>query len=216
MSETGRYRRPNNRLSERRVSGERLEELVARAKEDDVEAFREIYEIFGERILNYIYRMTGSREDAQDLTQDTFVLAFRKLATLKENSKVQSWLYRIAQNNVFQKYRSKPPPTESIDEKDAQELSESQAVETPRKDPEQSVLRSELEEKVEEVINSLPQKYRRVFVLSAIHKLSYQEISEIMDRSLASVKSDIHRARVVVRDQIKEYLGDNYGMSNPL
>ncbi|MDA2939236.1 RNA polymerase sigma factor, partial [Acidobacteria bacterium AH-259-A15] len=67
---------------------------------------------------------------------------------------------------------------------------------------------------IEQVISQLPDKYKEVFVLSAIHKLSYKEISEIVGRSLASVKSDIHRARVEVRDKIKTYLGENYGMSN--
>ena len=197
------------------LPGQQLGMLVERAKRGDVEAFQDLYGIYGERIFNYIYRLCGSREDAQDLTQDTFIQAFRKLGTLKENKKIQSWLYRIAQNNVYQKFRSKEPQTESLDQDDAQELSEAQNRTTPKKSPEESVLSLELEELIEEVIQSLPPKYRQVFVLAAIHKMSYQEISEIVNRSLASVKSDVHRARVVVRDQIKEYLGENYGMSHP-
>ena len=66
---------------------------------------------------------------------------------------------------------------------------------------------------IHRAIGELPEKYKTVFVLSAIQKLSYLEISKIVNRSLASVKSDIHRARVAVRDKIKTYLGDNYGMS---
>lgn len=215
MSEDRKGLRPRKKHWKPDLSGPQLEEVVENAKRGDVEAFQDLYGVFGERIFNYIYRLCGSREDAEDLTQDTFIQAFRKLGTLKENKKIQSWLYRIAQNNVYQKFRSKGPQTESLDQDDAKELSEAQNRTTPRKSPEESVLSEELEELIEKVIESLPPKYRQVFVLAAVQKLSYQEISEIVNRSLASVKSDIHRARVVVRDQIKEYLGENYGMSHP-
>lgn len=201
------------RSSGNAIGAERLSDLVHQAKGGDVEAFHEIYRIFGEKILNYVHRLTGSREDAEDLTQDTFILAFRKLGTLKDDRKIQSWLFRIAQNNVFQKYRGKTPMIESLDDEEASELSESQRFSGPTKGPEDAVLSNELSEVIDRVIRDLPPKYRQVFVLSAIQKLSYQEISEIVNRSLASVKSDIHRARVTVRDQIKAYLGENYGMS---
>ncbi|HSR68389.1 MAG TPA: RNA polymerase sigma factor, partial [Acidobacteriota bacterium] len=212
MSVDGKGRKPRKKQN-LGISPEELEKLVERAKNGDVEAFHGIYEIFGERILNYIYRLTSSREDAEDLAQDTFILAFRKLGTLKDNRKIQSWLYRIAQNNVFQKYRGKKHYFESIDEDDAVELPETQQHGVPSKSPEEAVLSGELGELVEKVIADLPPKYREVFVLSAVQKMSYQDISEVVGRSLASVKSDIHRARVQVRDRIKEYLGENYGMS---
>ena len=71
-----------------------------------------------------------------------------------------------------------------------------------------------LEQVIEAVINQLSDKQKRVFVLSTIHKLSYQEISEIEERSLASVKSDVHRARVDVRDKVREYLRETDGLSS--
>ncbi len=213
MSVDANRRKPSRTASKPEVSGRRLDEIVKRAKDGDVQAFHELYGIFGEKILNYVYRLTGSREDAEDLTQDTFVLAFRKLNSLKENRKIQSWLFRIAQNNVFQKYRGKGPQIESLDDDESAELSQDRKGVSAAKTPEETALAGELEEIIDQVIQQLPPKYREVFVLSALHKMSYQEISEVVNRSLASVKSDIHRARVAVRDQIKEYLGDNYGMS---
>jgi RNA polymerase sigma-70 factor (ECF subfamily) len=157
--------------------------------------------------------MTGSRQEAEDLAQDTFVLAYRKLETLNDPRRFQSWLFRIAQNNVYQLYRGKKPVIESIDEEDSAELSDLQRLSSPRHGPEASLLSTELEDIIHAAISELPEKYKTVFVLSAIQKLSYQEISETVNRSLASVKSDIHRARVAVRDKIKEYLGENYGVS---
>jgi len=195
------------------VEPERLDALVNAGKNGDVTAFSQLYALYGKKILNYIFRLTGSREEAEDLMQDTFVLAFRNLHSLKENAKFQSWLFRIAQNNVFQKYRGKMPQIESIDAEGSENPVVAELA-SGSKGPEETILSDELERVVQRVISELPEKYRQVFVLSAIQKLSYQEISEIVGRSLASVKSDIHRARVEVRDKIKEYLGDNYGMSN--
>jgi len=193
-----------------------LDELIGRVKEGDVDAFRRVYDVYGKRIVNYVYRLTGSRAEAEDLTQDTFVQAFRKITSLKDNRKFQSWLFRIAQNNVYQQYRGTRPHLQSIDEEDAMELSDVQKLATPSKNPEQAVLAGELKEVIDQLVTELPVKYREVFVLAAIQRMSYQEISETVGRSLASVKSDIHRARIFVRDRVKDYLGENYGMSDLL
>jgi len=198
----------------RSISGEELEDLVSRAKKGRVEAFQELYGLYSRKILNYTYRLTGSREEAEDLTQDTFVLAYKKLTSLKENGKFQSWLFRIAQNNIYQKYRGTRPQFDSLDEIEAPESSAAQKLITPHRSPEEHLLTGELEQVIEQVINQLPDKHKKVFILSAIQKLSYKEISEIVGRSMASVKSDIHRARVGVREKIKQYLREDHGMSN--
>ena len=213
-----KYKGPS--ITGRRDSGkssptaDRLDQLVRQAKEGDAEAFQELYRAYGKKILNYVYRMTGSRDEAEDLMQDTFVLAYRKLKSLKENARFQSWLFRIAQNNIYQKYRSRPPETESVESEETREFADRESPTEPLRTPEQAFLSQELEQIIQTAIDDLPDKYRQVFVLSAIHKLSYREISEVMSRSLASVKSDIHRARVEVREKIRGYLGENYGLSN--
>ena len=212
------YKGPS--ITGRRDSGEsspaadRLDQLVRQAKEGNAEAFQELYRAYGKKILNYVYRMTGSRDEAEDLMQDTFVLAYRNLKSLKENARFQSWLFRIAQNNIYQRYRNRPPETESVEREETREFADREGPTEPLRTPEQAFLSQELERIIQTAIDDLPDKYREVFVLSAIHKLSYREISEVMSRSLASVKSDIHRARVEVSEKIRGYLGDNYGVSN--
>ncbi len=194
------------------ISEDQLGDLVARAKRGRTDAFQELYELYGKKKLNYIYRLVGSREEAEDLTQDTFISAYRNLGSLKENLRFQSWLFRIAQNNVYQLFRGKKPHFESIDKEDTPELSQVQTMATPEKSPHDRLLSQELEGIIEEAISQLTEKHREVFVLSAIHKLSYKEISRVVNRSLASVKSDIHRARVEVRNRIKKYQGEEHGM----
>jgi RNA polymerase sigma-70 factor, ECF subfamily len=178
---------------------------ITRAKRGNLGAYQKIYDLYARKVLNFIYRMVHSVEDAEDLTQETFVAVYQKLGSLKDNSRFEPWLFRIARNFVYQKYRTRTPPTTSVDalEDDGQPVT--QLVDAA-KNPDEAFQSGELGDVVQEVIDGLPEKYREVFVLSAIERLSYQEIAEIVGRSLPSVKTDIHRARLEVRGRIKDYL----------
>jgi RNA polymerase sigma-70 factor (ECF subfamily) len=187
------------------VDSKLLGQWIRRAKKGDIASFQRIYDAFARKVLNFVYRMVASVEEAEDLTQETFVTVYQKLGSLKDNSKFEPWLFRIARNYVYQKYRSRPPATVSIDYRgpDGREVN---VLVDDRKNPDESFQAGELRSVVHKVVLDLPEKYREVFVLSAIQRLSYQEISEIVGRSLASVKTDIHRARLQVREQVKDYL----------
>ena len=139
------------------------------------------------------------------MTQETFILAYRNLKNLRENSRFQNWLYRIAQNLTIQKYRSRPPRMESIEELD--EDSWVLNMHSSEKTPEGTALSEELKDVIRTAINELPERRKRVFLLSAIDKWSYETIAQTVGRSLASVKSDIHRARVEVTYKIRKYMG---------
>jgi RNA polymerase sigma-70 factor, ECF subfamily len=178
---------------------------IKRAKRGDIGSYQRIYDQFARKVLNFIYRMVNSLEEAEDLTQETFVTVYQKLGSLKDNSKFEPWLFRIARNFVYQRYRSRSPITVSVDALDEDGQPQTQLVDE-RKTPDESFQAGELERVVQDVIDELPEKYREVFVLSAIQKLSYQQIAEIVGRSLPSVKTDIHRARLEVRKRVKEYL----------
>jgi RNA polymerase sigma-70 factor, ECF subfamily len=178
---------------------------IKKAKRGDLGAYQKIYDLFARKILNFIYRMVSSIDEAEDLTQETFVAVYQKLESLKDNSRFEPWLFRIARNFVYQKYRTRVPATVSVDTLDEDGQPITQLIDA-RKNPDEAFQAQELENVVQDVIDSLPEKYREVFVLSAIRRLSYQEIAEIVGRSLPSVKTDIHRARLEVRKRVKEYL----------
>ncbi len=178
---------------------------IRKAKGGDLGAYQKIYDLFARKVLNFIYRMVNSTEEAEDLTQETFVTVYQKLGALKDDSKFEPWLFRIARNFVYQAYRTRPPSTVSVDVQDEDGQQVTQLIDA-RKNPDEAYQAKELEHVVQEVINSLPEKYREVFVLSAIRRLSYQEIAEIVGRSLPSIKTDIHRARLEVRQKVKDYL----------
>lgn len=182
-----------------------LVQWIRKAKKGDVGSFQEIYGVFARKVLNFIYRMVNSQEEAEDLAQETFVAVYQKLGTLKDDSKFEPWLFRIARNFVYQRYRTRSPSTVPIDALDENGQLVTQLVDT-RKNPDEAFQNIELEDVVAGVIAGLPEKYREVFILSALQHLSYQQVAEVVGRSLPSIKTDIHRARLEVRKRVKEYL----------
>ena len=189
------------------VDPEVLIQWIGQAKKGDLRAFQRIYDQFARKVLNFIYRMVASIEEAEDLTQETFVTVYQKVSSLKDDAKFEPWLFRIARNFAYQRYRRRTPVTVSVDAQDDEGRNATVLVDQ-RKDPHEIFQAGELQRVVQSVISSLPEKYREVFILSAIHHLSYQEIADIVGRSLPSVKTDIHRARLQVRKQVKEYMKD--------
>ncbi len=184
-----------------------LAHWIGQAKKGDIGAFQKIYDQFARKVLNFMYRMVASVEEAEDLTQETFITVYQKVNSLKDDAKFEPWLFRIARNFAYQRYRRRTPATVSVDIQDEDGRNATELVDQG-KDPHEVFQAGELKRVVQGVISALPEKYREVFILSAIHHLSYQEIADIVGRSLPSVKTDIHRARLQVRKQVKEYLKD--------
>jgi RNA polymerase sigma-70 factor, ECF subfamily len=182
-----------------------LKQWVGKAKKGDVESYQKIYGAYVQKVLNFIFHMVNSPEEAEDLTQETFVAVYQNLRSLQNIEKFEPWLFRIARNFVYQRYRARTPSTVSIDELDEDGSAVTQLVEM-RKNPDEVFQAGELEDIVAGAIASLSEKYREVFALSALQYLSYQQVAEIVGRSLPSVKTDIHRARLEVRKHVKDYL----------
>jgi len=180
-------------------------EWIRNAKNGDPGSYRKIYDLYARKVLNFLYRMVASREEAEDLTQETFLTVYSKLSSLKDDAKFEPWLFRIARNYAYQRYRSRLPATLSLDAEDADGNKLRQLVDEG-KTPDEAFQAEELERVVNRAIGSLPDKYREVFILSALQQLSYQQVSEVVGRSLGSVKTDIHRARLHVRRLVKDYL----------
>ena len=181
-------------------------EIIRRARDGNLAACREIHDVFARRILNFIYKMVDSREDAEDLTQNVFLRAFQDLKSLQEPDKFESWLYRIARNEVYQSFRKMRGEMahrdfDHWDDAERQEFDPADARPTPQ----DAVLHTELGTMIRSTLGSLPPKLREVFVLAVIHEKSYTEISEIVGRSLLSVKTDIFRARRHARKVLGKY-----------
>jgi RNA polymerase sigma-70 factor (ECF subfamily) len=179
------------------------EELVARARHGDEEAFRLIFERYSRPVLSFIYDMVRQREQAEDLTQETFVRAYKGLAGFRDEAKLSTWLFAIAKNVARESLRTRPREERKveIDDPVVAELKDS------GRSPAGEMLDKELSSIVERALGRLDDDKRVVFTLKIFQQRSYEEIVEITGFSLGKVKTDLHRARAEMRRRIGPYLG---------
>lgn len=188
-----------------------VRKLVEGTRNGDQEAFRSIYECYGPRIYNFLFRLLGSRSEAEDATQQTFLIALNRIGTLRDPNLLESWIYRIARNEVYQKYRRKQ--VSSLDDEGSKSVAESAEDRQLGGHPEKALLNEELGEALQSTLDSLPLKLREVFLLAVVDEMSYQDISEIVGRSLLSVKTDIYRARLMAKERLSRYIGAGKNIS---
>jgi len=187
-------------------SPEQLKEVVKRAQKGSDQDFYQLYVAFSKPVYNFIWRLIGSVEDAEDLVQETFLKVHSELKNLRDPNQFRFWLYRIARNEVYQKLRRTQRATEvSIDDEDAGYYNFlKDDIRQP--DPERLALSGELNDVITRALQSLTPKYRDVFVLAVFQKMSYEDITKVVGRSLLSVKTDIYRARLMVKEAISSYM----------
>jgi RNA polymerase sigma-70 factor (ECF subfamily) len=186
-------------------SDSEIRKIVQDAQAGKRSAFEAIYADFGSRIYNFLCRLLGSREEAEDLTQQTFLIALRRIGTLRDPGQVESWIYRIARNEVYQKFRRKR--VDSLDEENQGREHFAEPKETRlHANPEKALLNAELGERLQATLDALPMKLREVFILAVVQEMSYKDISAVVGRSLLSVKTDIYRARLTARKELGTYM----------
>lgn len=188
------------------ISPSELAEIVERAQQGSSLDFHRLYELFGKPIYNFIWRLVGSPDEAEDLTQDTFLKVHAELTNLRDPGQFRFWLYRIARNEVYQRLRRKKRKAEVSIDDDAKGYFDFLPDESHGLDPEERILSEELHEVIRHSLRDLKPKYRDVFVLAVFEKMSYEDITKIVGRSLLSVKTDIYRARLAVKDAVTSYL----------
>jgi len=176
--------------------------LVKQAKNHDFKAFEELVNRYESKVYNLAYKMLGSREDAKDVLQDTFISAFKALDGFREKSSFSTWIYRIATNSCLMKLREGKHKTISLEDKEFTVAKE--AVDWSE-DPSSLLERKELRKVMDKAIKSLPNMLRTVFVLRDIEGLSNQEAAKMLGVSIAAVKSRLHRARLYLREKLSDY-----------
>ena len=182
--------------------------IVQRVQAGKVGAFDLLVQKYREHIFSVIYNMTSNREDASDLTQETFIKAFQAIGRFKGKSSFFTWIYRIAINHTmtFLKKRNRRRfiSYEKIDE----EVSRTEIFEhlTAKSRSEKGVLVSELQEKLNDALQKLSYKHRTVVILHEIQGLEHSEIAEITKVSVGTVRSRLHYAKQQLQSYLQGYI----------
>ncbi len=174
-------------------------ELVRAARGGDEDAFETLVRAHEKRIYSLCYRLCGNADDAADAAQEAFVSAWRALPFFREESNFATWLYRLATNasiDLLRREKRHRAPLSLDDEEQSVDAVDETAS------PHALYEKKELREAVLRAMESLSEEYRRILILRELQQLSYQEIAEILDLDLGTVKTRIHRARKNLRNAL--------------
>ncbi len=175
--------------------------------EDDVDLFARLLAAHQDKLYRVAYRMAGHHEDAQDLLQDALLEAYRSFKKFQRGSYFDKWLYRIMTNTFIdrQRHKKRVGIVESLDAP----LPGSGEMESAGRDipdwtdePSQRILQDKFDEPVQRALDGLPPEFRMVLILSDVEEFSYEEISEMMDTPIGTVRSRLHRARAMMRQKL--------------
>ncbi len=189
------------------TAGETDQQLVARVQNGDTRAFDLLVLKYQHKILGLISRYVHDADEVQDVAQEAFIKAFRALPRFRGDSAFYTWLYRIAINTAKNHLvsRSRRPPGSDVDVEDA-EYYEAGGALRDIENPENALFGAELKAVVELAIENLPDDLRTAVTLREFDGLSYEDIAEIMDCPVGTVRSRIFRAREAIDSRVKEQL----------
>jgi len=180
---------------------------VEGAKKEHRNEFDQLVRRHQKHAYNVAYRMTGNHADAEDLTQEAFVRAFRFFGAYRRDWPFDNWLYKIMSNlfidhirkNSKNRIQSLDQPIETGSKSDELYLE----IADNESNPEEIVMQSELDGRVQLALNALPKEFRSAVILADIQGMSYEEISEVMNCSLGTVRSRLHRGRKLLKSKLE-------------
>ena len=179
--------------------------LIDRAVKGDEQAYAELMERYRKSVYHTMLKMVRNVDDAEDLTIEAFAKAFRNLAKFKKEYTFSTWLFRIATNNCIDFIRKKKLDTLSIhssinnDEDDPIHID----IRDSARNPQEEAIRTQKIELVRKFVTLLPPKYQRLVKLRYFEELSYDEIATEIEAPLGTVKAQLHRARELLYDLVK-------------
>ena len=186
-------------------------EAIDRAKQGDAEAFQALYDRHKRRVYSLCLRMTANTAEAEDLTQEAFLQLYRKIATFRGESAFSTWLHRLSVNVVLMHLRKKGLPVVSLEE-----ATQPGEDDTPKRDfgAEDLALAGSIDRlQLQRAVESLPPGYRMIFVLHDVQGYEHNEIAKIVGCSIGNSKSQLHKARMKLRDLLKMNRAEKAGKS---
>ena len=174
--------------------------ILARARRGELPAFEELVTLYEKRVFAVALRSSGSPEDAADITQETFLRAWRGIDSFRGDSGFSTWLFRIAMNlcvDHARRQNAAPLTQPLVGEEDME-----RPIPDPAPTPEQRLDNSELGRELSEALNEVSEEHRQIVLLRDVSGLSYTEIAETLEISEGTVKSRLSRARLALRDTL--------------
>jgi RNA polymerase sigma-70 factor, ECF subfamily len=174
--------------------------MVSQVKKGDQEAFEGIVDLFKDKIYRHCFRMVGNGHEAEDLAQETFLRAYRNIDKYNNEFKFSTWIFRIATNLCIDRLRKKKPDyylDAEVPGTDGANMYSQLSADEPL--PEEVVTENERWNELQQEIMKLPEKYRTAIVLKYVEDLTLEEISQIMDIPVPTVKTRIHRGREALK-----------------
>lgn len=193
---------------ERQLEADSDMEIVRRVQAGDVAAFDRLIVKYRERLYGIIYHMTSNREDAADLAQDSFIKAFQSIHRFGGQSSFFTWLYRIAVNSTLSHLRkARLRSFFSLERVDSDEPVSREIIDalTDKTGADRDAFVHELQEKLNDAMQKLSIKHRTVVTLFEIDGLSHQEIADVMDCSVGTVRSRLHYAKQLLQSELLPY-----------
>lgn len=181
--------------------------LMLRVKDGDMQAFESLVDKYKQPIINLIYRMVHDLEEAEDLAQNVFVRVHQSAARYEVSAKFSTWLFTIARRLCLNELRRRGRhPAESLDASQDDEQSPRQYEDAKTFSAPDQFLHRELEQKIQEALDELPEKQRIAILMCRAEEHSYEEIARVLDCSVSATKSLIHRGRETLKEKLKPYL----------
>lgn len=179
--------------------------LIGRLKQRDEQAFNEIVRLYRDKVFSLVYRMIGSRSEAEDIAQEVFVTVFKTVDTFRGESKFSTWLLRIAANhskNQIKYLARRPTDANGLDDAadGAAGGHPAPPVQGHIDGPDVLAEAAELETLMQRAIADLDEDHRLVVILRDVQEMSYQEIGEITGLAEGTIKSRLHRARMAIKE----------------
>lgn len=168
-------------------------------------AYGDLVEKYQDRLFNTVFHMVGSREEAEDVVQEAFVQAFIKLESFQRASAFYTWLYRIAFNVAISRKRRKRP---EVSVEQTREVTGQEPMD-PGEAPDGRLQREENVEQVHAALNRLSEEHRAILVLREMEGFCYERIADVLDLPVGTVRSRLHRARLQMREHLKDVLQEN-------
>ena len=185
--------------------------LVERALDGDIAGFEKLVTRYQNKIMGYVGRMTnGDREEAEDITQEAFIKAYRSLNSFRGQASFSTWLYKIATNLCIDRARTRkrrPQQAYSLDEPyDKEDDKGGREIADSRFEPSKGVERDEMRTLVRQTVAEMPEKQRQVLIMCDLQGMAYENIAEVLNIPLGTVKSRIFHARADLARRLKPYM----------